>query len=600
MDKRYQESLAFICVLFFCNIPYVYDLYLSNRTSLDVIALYGLLIKQIFTIIGMSGIIFFLLSDFMHNVALERKKIVIISITVLFLMIWQSHFLERSKNKDVLLLLGYCLLLMMVYCNRILKNIVILMSIVMLFVDVYTLSMYQSTFNMGMLNTFIATNYQEAFEYVKRQPIILLACMVMGMAAYFAFRVKRKISDCITIGMKGILIIATSSVVILSVIINMPRYPHEGPLYKDVLFMSFYRIIYIAQTSIITKHQLQDAVNYYDNNPPQLLTDNSDIPYVIFVLGESTSRHHMSVYGYPLDTTPNMRIRAERGEIAAFDNVISPYALTDMVCSTIFLINTDKERRPMNIFDVVREAGYYTKWMSNQEPGGSNSYTGTRIFSSRCDEAEFVNKNYKWLSNETGKYDELLFPMIDKSLEERRNKNFWLIHLMGCHDIYALRYPEKFSFFCDDLETGRDSNEKKIKAEYDNSVLYTDYVVNEIIKRVENKNAVVIYISDHGENVYDVNEAFGHGADNSSYQLDIPLLIWMSDDFRKEHPQKVQQIMNAVNRPYNTRNIQNTILDIMSINVEDFDSRFSVINDKYDHVVNDYRLLPSGDVYKRY
>ena len=33
------------------------------------------------------------------------------------------------------------------------------------------------------------------------------------------------------------------------------------------------------------------------------LEDRHDIPKVIFVLGESTSRHHMQLYGYNLPTT---------------------------------------------------------------------------------------------------------------------------------------------------------------------------------------------------------------------------------------------------------------------------------------------------------
>ena len=55
-----------------------------------------------------------------------------------------------------------------------------------------------------------------------------------------------------------------------------------------------------------------------------------------------------------------------------------------------------------------------------------------------------------------------------------------------------------------------DLNEQRrsILADYDNAVLYNDSIVYQIVKRFENKDAIVIYMPDHGEECYEGNRGF--------------------------------------------------------------------------------------------
>ena len=67
---------------------------------------------------------------------------------------------------------------------------------------------------------------------------------------------------------------------------------------------------------------------------------------------------------------------------------------------------------------------------------------------------------------------------------------------MGTHIDYSMRYPKEFKKFSPEDEQGLNTINlsQKIRAEYDNAVLYNDFVVNEIIKRFETRNAIIIYI----------------------------------------------------------------------------------------------------------
>ena len=60
----------------------------------------------------------------------------------------------------------------------------------------------------------------------------------------------------------------------------------------------------------------------------EIAENHSDTPYVVFILGESTTRDRMHLYGYPLENTPNLDALNEKGELAVFRDTISPESAT--------------------------------------------------------------------------------------------------------------------------------------------------------------------------------------------------------------------------------------------------------------------------------
>ena len=98
------------------------------------------------------------------------------------------------------------------------------------------------------------------------------------------------------------------------------------------------------------------------------------------------------------------------------------------------------------------------------------------------------------------------------------------------------------------------------KAQYDNSILYTDFIIDEIIKRFEAEDSVVIYLSDHAEEVCDDpnNCIFLHPKTNK-YTVEIPFIIWMSQSLRKKQPDLEKQISENCNKPYMTDDMIHTL-----------------------------------------
>lgn len=490
------------------------------------------------------------------------------------------------------------------------------LSLVLCGVDGFTLTHYHSVLDAGLLEIVFATNPAEAWEYVTSQAGgiaaavgVLVAVVVLTWAGRPFLR-RRK---CAAIGCR--------------------RMPHarqgafsygwpdgdgslsrRGAVFLCVLLLVFFanlihaamdsddRVENVARSNSVLRlalnirqaHEEIGSAEYVAwtlaNHEVGEATRSEDIPYVVFILGESTSRHHMQLYGYGLPTTPKLAARAEAGELVAYENVTSPHAGTMAVLRTLFSFY-DNDANGMwydygDLFDILRQTGVYTAWMSNQEASGFYGSIG-RTLGERTDHVAFTSPVAHSIDL-AERYDSEVLPLLDEELRERVAEpvpaTFYVIHLMGAHEEFSKRYPSDFARFMPEDEEGRgvaeDASAQVVRAAYDNAVLYDDAIVDEIIRRFEDKDALVIFISDHGEEVYDTRAQFGHGDETSPWQRDVPMVFWMSQAFRANHPADVQRIEAARGNHWQSDEMIHTLLDLMHIRVADFDETKSLLSPK--------------------
>ena len=125
--------------------------------------------------------------------------------------------------------------------------------------------------------------------------------------------------------------------------------------------------------------------------------------------------------------------------------------------------------------------------------------------------------------------------------------------------------------------------QKILRAQYDNAILYNDFILGEIIKRFEDKNAIIIYISDHGEEIFDTMNLLGHNDGVLSPNvIEIPFIIWLSEKFAVSYPELEARIASSVHKPYMTDDMIHTVLDIMQIETHGYDPAKSIINASFD------------------
>lgn len=294
----------------------------------------------------------------------------------------------------------------------------------------------------------------------------------------------------------------------------------------------------------------------------------------VLIISESTARSHMGLYDYYRDTNPLLTKRKE--ELLIFENVITPetHTLEALDKALILKDNDDIVQKYNNtIVQLFNAAGFSTYWISNQESLGifGNS---TRYISKASDNAFFTEGLLR-------EHDEVLLQPLREVLENNDKKKFIVVHLMATHFDYESRYPANFEKFESKPKTSfeHDLAYEKIN-KYDNAVLYNDYIVNRIISEVEKqaKYANVLYLSDHGEDVYEtIDEACHTEAKGTKPMFDIPFFIWQS----KQAKNARNDISFDAKRKYSSEDLVHTMADLANIKFQKFDASKSIINTSF-------------------
>ena len=200
----------------------------------------------------------------------------------------------------------------------------------------------------------------------------------------------------------------------------------------------------------------------------------------------------------------------------------------------------------------------------------------------------------------TTSYDSKLFKPFAAALDEKADKKFIVLHLMGSHSAYYKRYPPAYKLF-----TGNGRKEKTI-AEYDNSILYNDYIVDSLLNTIALKDASgnngiasVIYLSDHGENVYDELDRAGHDYSKElpRSNVEIPFIVWLSQGYIFLNPEKSATVKRNVNKPYVADDLFHSIMDLNGIQSPYLQEDRSIFSDKYNP--NRKRILEDGRDYDK-
>ncbi len=466
------------------------------------------------------------------------------------------------------------------FLQKIVKAVLIVPTGLIFVSEFFTMYVYKALIGTGIINSALETNAREASEFFNMYvgvsgSIAILALIIIGIILYKYNPLKK-----IRINTRKQRI-AVSLLTVISVFYTVRMFTvYTDFMWDDVLpIQRVYASTSVAYRNMQAYKELSSQVN----TDVQLTENNSQIKNIVFILGESTNRNHMHLYGYYLPNTPNLDALNDKGELSVFRDVVSPHSTTIAVLSKLFTFadhESDKEwYHYNNLIDVMKAAGYKTYWLSNQETSGIWGNVA-QIYAAHSDVSAFTR--IRDSREDYGIVDGELFPLIDDAIANRSdNKNFYVVHLMGGHGLYYNRFPYSFTKFTkDDIKLPISDSKKEIVAQYDNALYYNDYIVSSIIDKFRDSETLVIYVPDHGEAVYDEGDDMsGHIEENPTHHMiEIPVIMWASDKFKAKYPEKWAQIKAAVNRPYMTDDMIHTVLDISDIKTADFDPTKSIIN----------------------
>ncbi|HGY5079055.1 TPA: phosphoethanolamine transferase CptA [Citrobacter gillenii] len=361
---------------------------------------------------------------------------------------------------------------------------------------------------------------------------------------------------------------------------------------------------------------LNSLLNENNALPPLAhFKDNSgDAPRtLVLVIGESTQRGRMSLYGYPRKTTPELdALHKSDPNLTVFNNVVTsrPYTIEILQQALTFANekNPDLYLTQPSLMNMMKQAGYKTFWITNQQTMTARN-TMLTVFSKQTDKQFYMNQQRTQSARE---YDSNVLAPFKEVLADLAPKKFIIVHLLGTHIKYKFRYPDgqgKFDNNIDHVPAGLSNDELEAYNDYDSANVYNDHIIASLINdyKATDPNGFLLYFSDHGEEVYDTppHKTQGRNEDNPTrHMYTVPFLLWTSEKWQAAHPRDFSQ---DVDRKYSSSELIHTWSDLAGFTYDGFDPTRAITNPQFKETTRwignpykknaliDYDTLPYGD-----
>lgn len=304
----------------------------------------------------------------------------------------------------------------------------------------------------------------------------------------------------------------------------------------------------------------------------------------VLVIGEAARAANWQLYGYDRATNPRLH---SRDDITVFHEVTTQSNTTHksvpMMLSSIHTSQHDELYRRTGLPALFNEVGFKTYFFSNQARQGA-------MVDNLAKDADVVE--YMDLPRQ----DHQLVEAVEKAIaKDGSQRLLFILHTYGSHFSYHQRYPRQFATFCPDDDVPiRKRNVEMIRNAYDNSTLYTDHVLAELIELLERQDActAMYYCADHGEDLFDTEQGrFLHSSPTTTYyQLHVASLAWFSPQYRELFSEKAEAAKQNEHAPATTYSVFHTMADIASIRTPYLDERASLVSRDFDHLNRRYYL----------
>ena len=323
---------------------------------------------------------------------------------------------------------------------------------------------------------------------------------------------------------------------------------------------------------------------------------SNDSLNVIVVIGESYIREHAALYGYPLQTTPFLSHEQKEGRLFVFTDMVSPYNQTTRVIRNLLSCNSlghheDWSSAPP-FTAIYKKNGYHVTMYDNQK-NFDMGFVFAYSLNTYLYHPQIMKACYHETNDSTFEFDGQMVDDYQKR-QTPSAKRLVLFHLLGQHVGFEYRYPKNFAYFNEDSLSFRKEpwltkDMREDIVHYDNATRYNDHVLQQIIGLYDQQNTIVVYLSDHGEEVYDYRENsgrddWGMGSDPRQvlrWQYMVPFVVWCSDKYAATHPDIIKQLQNATSRPAMLDNVCQLLFHLSDLKTPYYNKTRDVLSSDY-------------------
>ena len=268
------------------------------------------------------------------------------------------------KFRSMLLLLIWMVLLLIPYVLTRKKWFYITAASLLFadgFVNLFHWIVLKCPLNASSIFVFLNTNFNEASEYMAIKMTALLLLFIPFIALFI---LTLKNIPQLPFKSKSEIIVWSALWLIVAVFVT------DNSIHKRFLRLA----VPDVERAVISF--VKESEEYRKLKKPNLFKVDAalttdDPTLVVVVIGESSNRNHLSLYGYGRETTPRLQARQD---ILVFDNVVSANSNTLYSVMNFLTENNVEQHRSLDscihIFDVLHSTPYKSYWISNQSPIG--------------------------------------------------------------------------------------------------------------------------------------------------------------------------------------------------------------------------------------
>ena len=366
-------------------------------------------------------------------------------------------------------------------------------------------------------------------------------------------------------------------------------------------YLPIYRLAFSIYSNELASKQVGRCI--VASNNAKVDSCNYRSPNIVLIIGESYSRSHCQLYGYDVKDTPRQRKLERRGLLTKFDDVVSCWNLTSFVFKNVLSMHVVGEKGEWCDYplfpELFRKAGYKVTFLTNQflpeaKQAVYDFSGGFFLNNPTLSKAQFDVRN-----TQLHPFDDGLLADYDRFLKDGKidlkGHNLIIFHLIGQHVSYNTRFPrDRRKFTADDYTERRPdigNGRRRMIANYDNACLYNDSIVDQIVKRFANKNAIVIYMPDHGEEIYEPGRNIvcrNHSAEVdwplAHYEFEVPFWIYCSHRYALAHPQVFKAIKDAKGKRFMTDALPHMLVWLAGISTKSYHPQYNLLSPDYNEM----------------
>ena len=455
----------------------------------------------------------------------------------------------------------------MLLCYRYsIKPILIILLIISSLVS-YSTNTFGIVFDHNMIANTFETNTTEFSDLVSFKSFIYL--LFFGLIpSYFVLTTKlKKVSLKTQLWQRikaFVIMIFIFALLTMSFYKPLSSFARENPDLRMYINPTYY--LYSMTKYVGTKFNASTIPFSQIGLDAKIVKNENKQRLLVLVLGETARVDRFSLNGYKRQTNPML----EKEDVVSFQKMTSCGTDTSLSIPCMFSsldrsnYSHSKGKNMSNVLDIVSHSGVEVLWLENN--------SDSKGVADRVRFEDYRLPSVNPICDVECRDEGMLIGLQDFIDTNPEKDMLVVLHTMGSHGpAYYKRYPDTFEVFLPVCQTNQlnECNDDEINNAYDNTIIYTDYLLSKLIAVLENNikvdESAMFYVSDHGESLGE-NGLYLHGMPYliaPDEQKRVAAMMWFNEDLSRSLD--IDLIKEKIDLPLSHDNLFHTLLGLMNI-----------------------------------